>query len=65
LQEAKRTPPLKPDYFAASAGNRLAGIAHSRFRPVPGAFSKTQRVGGVPQTLSRFLKPTHFWSGPR
>jgi hypothetical protein len=39
--------------------------AHSRFAPVPGAFSNTQRVGGFPQTLSSSLKPTQWPSGAR
>jgi hypothetical protein len=37
---------------------RLLAKAHLRFAPVPGAFSKTQRVGGFPQTLSSSANPT-------
>jgi hypothetical protein len=52
-------------YFNVFCKGWLGARAHSRFAPVPGAFSNTQRVGGFPQTLSSCLKPTQCPSGDR
>src|SRR6266404_8479078 len=54
----------RPEVIVFFTGWRGAS-AHSRFSPVPGAFSNTQRVGGLPQTLSSSLKPTQCPSGLR